>query len=224
MFKLIRRLISLVLAVIVIIPSYALFVTWNSAKNPDFRTSAEAIVIPGAAQLNGAPGEVLLARLTEAKRIFDKGYAPLIITVGSGAPGDRTTEAASGKYWLTTHGIKKSKVISIPTGRDTWTQTQNYIKVMKERSIYNVIIVTDPYHCQRSITMAEDLGAIATCSPVTTGPNSLEKSRFRYLVREAGAYLAYITLGRRGIHISDHLDNGKLLSSGLVRYVHGLVR
>lgn len=224
MFTLIRRLISLVLAVIVIIPSYALFVTWNSAKNPDFRTTAEAIVIPGAAQLNGAPGEVLLARLTEAKRIFDKGYAPLIITVGAGAPGDRTTEAASGKYWLTTHGIKKSRVISIPTGRDTWTQTQSYIKVMKERSIYNVIIVTDPYHCQRSITMAEDLGATATCSPVTTGPNSLEKSRFRYLVREAGAYLSYITLGRRGIHISDHLDNGKLLSSGLVGYVHGLVR
>ena len=69
MFKLIRRAISLILAIIVIIPTYALFVTWNSAKNPHFRTSAEAIVVPGAAQLNGAPGEVLLARLTEAKRI-----------------------------------------------------------------------------------------------------------------------------------------------------------
>ena len=211
MFKLIRRVISLVLAVVVIVPSYALFVTWNSAKSPDFRTTAEAIVVPGASQLNGAPGDVLLARLTEAKRIFDKGYAPLIITVGSGAPGDRTTEAASGRYWLTRNGVKKSAVISIPTGRDTWSQTQAYIKVMKERSIYNVIIATDPYHCQRSITMAEDLGAIATCSPVSTGPNSLEKSRLRYLVREAGAYLAYITLGRRGIHISDHLDNGNLL-------------
>ncbi|CAN2183613.1 COG1434 Uncharacterized conserved protein [Candidatus Nanopelagicaceae bacterium] len=211
MFKLIRRLISLVLAVVVIVPTYALFVTWNSAKNPDFRTTAEAIVVPGASQLNGVPGEVLLARLAEAKRIFDKGYAPLIITVGSGAPGDRTTEAASGKYWLTRNGVKKSAVISIPTGRDTWSQTQAYIKVMKERSVYNVIIATDPYHCQRSITMAKDLGAIATCSPVTTGPNSLEKSRLRYLVREAGAYLAYITLGRRGIHISDHLDNGNLL-------------
>lgn len=211
MFKLIRRVISLVLAVVVIVPSYALFVTWNSAKSPDFRTTAEAIVVPGASQLNGAPGDVLLARLTEATRIFDKGYAPLIITVGSGAPGDRTTEAASGRYWLTRNGVKKSAVISIPTGRDTWSQTQAYIKVMKERSIYNVIIATDPYHCQRSITMAEDLGAIATCSPVSTGPNSLEKSRLRYLVREAGAYLAYITLGRRGIHISDHLDNGNLL-------------
>ncbi|CAN2184488.1 COG1434 Uncharacterized conserved protein [Candidatus Nanopelagicaceae bacterium] len=218
MFKLIRRAISLILAIVVIIPTYALFVTWNSAKNPTFRTSAEVIVVPGAAQLNGAPGDVLLARLVEAKRIKDKGYAPLVITVGAGAPGDRTTEAAAGKYWLTHHGISKSRVIALPVGRDTLSQTKAYVDVMRSRKIYNVIIATDPYHCQRAITMAKDLGAVATCSPVQTGPNTLDKSRIRYLVREAGAYLAYISLGRRGVHISDHLTN-----SGLVRYVHELV-
>jgi uncharacterized SAM-binding protein YcdF (DUF218 family) len=218
LFKLIRRVFTLIVAIIVIIPTYALAVTWNSAKNPHFRTSAEVIVVPGASQLNGAPGDVLLARLLEAKRIKEAGYAPLIITVGGGAPGDRTTEAAAGKYWLRHHGVKSAQIISIPTGRDTWSQTQAYIKVMKDRKIYNVIIATDAYHCQRTITMANDLGAVATCSPVRSGPNTLEKSHFRYLVREAGAYLAYITFGRHGIHFSDHLTN-----AGLVRYVHDLV-
>jgi uncharacterized SAM-binding protein YcdF (DUF218 family) len=219
MFKLIRRTFSLLLAIVVIIPTYAIFVTWNSAHNPPFRTKAEVIVIPGASQLDGAPSEVLLARLLEAKRIKDLGYAPLIITVGSGAPGDRTTEAAAGKYWLTRHGISKKQVISIPIGRDTQSQTQAYVKVMKERKIYNVIIATDAYHCHRAMTMANDLGAVATCSPAKTGPNSLASSRYRYLIREAGAYLAYITLGRRGIHISDHLTN-----SELVRYVHDFIQ
>lgn len=216
MFTLVRRAIPLVMAVIVIIPSYALFVTWHSAINPKIERSADVIVIPGAAQLNGAPGEVLLARLEEAKRIKDLGYAPLIITVGSGAPGDRTTEAAAGKYWLTHHGIKKSSVISLATGRDTWSQTQAYIKEMKLRKLSKVIIATDAYHCYRAMTMANDLGAIATCSPTQTGPNTVENSRLRYLLREAGAYLAYISFGRRGIHISDHLTN-----SALVGYVHG---
>ena len=205
MFKLIRRAISLILAIIVIIPTYALFVTWNSAKNPSFRTSAEVIVVPGAAQLNGAPGEVLLARLVEAKRIKDKGYAPLIITVGAGAPGDRTTEAASGKYWLSAHGIKSKNISALEVGRDTWVSTENYVKFMKLKKMKDVIIVTDPFHCRRAMTMANDLGVVATCSPVKTGPNSLENSGKRYLVRETGAYLSYVTLGRRGIHISDHL-------------------
>ena len=219
MFKLIRRAISLILAIVVIIPTYALFVTWNSAKNPTTTTSADVIVVPGAAQLNGAPGDVLLARLIEAKRIKDKGFAPLVITVGAGAPGDRTNEAAAGKYWLTHHGVSKKRVISIPVGRDTLNQTKAYVDVMRTRKITKVIIATDPYHCHRAITMAKDLGVIASCSPVQSGPNTLDKSRFRYLIREAGAYLAYISLGRRGVHISDHLTN-----SGLVRYVHDLIQ
>jgi uncharacterized SAM-binding protein YcdF (DUF218 family) len=215
MFKLFRRIMAALLALVIAIPGYALFMTWKSAHHPPFRNSADVIVVPGAAQLNGAPGDVLLARLQEAKRIADLGYAPLIITVGAGAPGDRTTEAASGKYWLTRHGISKKKIISLPSGRDTLTQTKTYISEMRYRKIYNVIIATDPYHCQRAMTMANDLGAVATCSPVQSGPNNLENSRSRYLIREAGAYLAYITLGRRGIHVSDHLAN-----SGLVRYVY----
>ena len=214
MFTLIRRIITVILTVAIAIPGYALFVTWNAAHNPTIR-SAEVIVVPGASQLDGTPGEVLLARLQEAKRLYVAGLAPLIITVGSGAPGDRTTEAASGAYWLRTHGVKRSAIVSLPDGRDTRTQTNAYVAEMKKRKISNVIIATDPYHCNRAITMAEDLDAIATCSPVQEGPNSLDKSSFRYLAREAGAYLAYITLGRRGINISDHLPSSPIDVKGL---------
>jgi uncharacterized SAM-binding protein YcdF (DUF218 family) len=214
MFKLIRRVITLILTVVIAVPGYAVFMTWNAANNPTIR-SGEVIVVPGASQLNGVPGEVLLARLQEAKRLYSLGLAPLIITVGSGAPGDRTTEAASGAYWLRTHGVKRSAVVALAEGRDTRTQTAAYVAEMKKRKITNVIIATDPYHCNRTITMAKDLDAIATCSPVQDGPNSLENSRLRYLVREAGAYLAYITLGRRGINISDHLPSSPIDVNGL---------
>jgi len=214
MFKLIRRIITVIVTIIIAVPGYALMVTWNAAHNPTIR-NADVIVVPGAAQLDGAPGEVLLARLQEAKRIYQLGLAPLIITVGSGAPGDRTTEAAAGAFWLRNNGVKRSAIVALPTGRDTRTQTTAYVAEMKKRNLTNVIIATDPYHCNRTITMAEDLDAIASCSPGQTGPNSLAGSRVRYLIREAGAYLAYITLGRRGINISDHLPNSPIDVKGL---------
>jgi len=203
-FKIIRRLIAAVLLIVIAVPLYALGVTWQAANNPLTR-KGDVIVVLGAAQLNGRPGEVLEARLQEAKRIYEFGLAPQIITVGAGAPGDRTTEAASGKYWLSKNGVKSRYVTSLEVGRDTWVSTENYVKFMKVKDWKDVIIVTDPFHCRRAMTMANDLGVVATCSPVKTGPNSLEKSGKRYLVRETGAYLAYVTLGRRGIHISDHL-------------------
>jgi uncharacterized SAM-binding protein YcdF (DUF218 family) len=206
MFKIIRKLFSLALAVIIAVPGYALFMTWKAAQPSDV-VKADAIVVPGAAQLNGAPGVVLLARLEEAKSLFDKGFAPVIITVGSGAPGDRTTEAAAGRYWLRHHGIPKSSIIEIPTGRDTRSQTISYTQALRIRNLTSVIIATDAYHCGRTMAMARDNGISPQCSQVKSGPNSLENSRKKYLFREAGAYLAYITLGKFGINISDHLTN-----------------
>jgi len=203
-FKIIRRVIAAILLIVIAVPLYALGVTWQAA-NTTLTRQADVIAVLGAAQLNGRPGEVLEARLTEAKRIYKNGLAPRIITVGAGAPGDRTTEAASGKYWLTNNGVKSKSVTSLEVGRDTWVETQNYVKFMKLKKMKDVIIVTDPFHCRRAMTMANDLGVVATCSPVKTGPNALSNSGKRYLIREAGAYLAYVSLGRRGIHISDHL-------------------
>jgi vancomycin permeability regulator SanA len=203
-FKIIRRAIAAVLLVVIAVPLYAVALTWHAANNPLTR-NGDVIVVLGAAQLDGRPGEVLQARLDEAKRIYDLGLAPRIITVGAGAPGDRTTEAASGKYWLTTNGVKSKNVTALEVGRDTWVSTENYVKFMKLKKMKDVIIVTDPFHCRRAMTMANDLGVVATCSPVQTGPNSLDKSGKRYLIRETGAYLSYVSLGRRGIHISDHL-------------------
>jgi len=203
-FKIIRRLVSAILLLIIVIPLFAFGRTWYSAHNPR-PAHADVIVVLGAAQFDGRPSEVLQARLAEAKRIFTLGLAPKIITVGAGAPGDRTTEAAAGRKWLIAHGVESDSVIAVEKGRDTYVSTQSYIAEMKKLGAKSVVIVTDPYHCLRSTTMARDLGAISSCSPVKTGPNALAHFDVHYLLRETEAYLAYVTLGRRGIHVSDHL-------------------
>ena len=211
LFKLLRKAIAFLLLLVIVVPVFALGKTWYAAKNPTVR-NGEVIVVLGAAQLDGRPGEALEGRLVEAKRIFDLGYAPSIITVGAGAPGDRTTEAAAGRIWLMQNGVKYANIKAIDVGRDTLSSTKAYAAEMRDREIKNVIIVTDPFHCLRAMTMANDRKLIATCSPVQGGPNALEQSGFKYLIREAGAYLAYITLGRRGVQISDHLPSDNILN------------
>ena len=164
LFRWIRRTITVIVILALIGPAYGISQVWRAANNPVVR-QADVIVVLGTAQLNGKPGDALEGRLVEAKRIFDLGYAPTIITVGAGAPGDRTTEAASGKYWLRTNGISSRKITAVEEGRDTLTSTKAYAGVMKKRYVSDVIIVTDPFHCARSIKMANDQGVLATCSP-----------------------------------------------------------
>jgi vancomycin permeability regulator SanA len=214
LFRWIRRTITVIVILALIAPAYGISQVWRAANNPVIR-QADVIVVLGTAQLNGKPGEALEGRLVEAKRIFDLGYAPTIITVGSGAPGDRTTEAASGKFWLRTNGISSRKITAVEVGRDTLSSTKAYTEVMKKRYVSDVIIVTDPFHCARSIKMANDQGVLATCSPVQTGPNTLDNSGYRYLLREAAAYLAYITVGKRGIQISDRLPEADIVTKVL---------
>jgi vancomycin permeability regulator SanA len=214
LFRWIRRTITVIVILALIGPAYGISQVWRAANNPVVR-QADVIVVLGTAQLNGKPGEALEARLVEAKRIFDLGYAPTIITVGAGAPGDRTTEAASGKYWLRTNGITSRKITAVEEGRDTLSSTKAYAAVMKKRYVSDVIIVTDPFHCARSIKMANDQGVLATCSSVQTGPNTIDNSGYRYLIREAAAYLAYITVGKRGIQISDRLPEADILTKVL---------
>ena len=208
-FKFIRRIISFVLLLIIVIPLYVAGSIWYSARNSS-PVESDVILVMGAAQFDGRPSEVLQSRLQESLKVYKAGFAPKIYTVGSGAPGDRTTEAAASRAWLIDNGVKRSNISSIAKGRDTFGSTQAYAEAMKKDKLSSVVIVTDPYHCFRSVKMAKDLGLIASCAPVETGPASVANSGYKYLARESGAYLAYITVGRLGIKLSDRLISTNL--------------
>ena len=208
-FKFIRRIISFVLLLIIVIPLYVAGSIWYSARNSS-PVESDVILVMGAAQFDGRPSEVLQSRLQESLKVYKAGFAPRIYTVGSGAPGDRTTEAAASRAWLIDNGVKRSNILSIAKGRDTLGSTQAYAEAMKKDKLSSVVIVTDPYHCFRSVKMAKDLGLIASCAPVETGPASVANSGYKYLARESGAYLAYITVGRLGIKLSDRLISTNL--------------
>lgn len=200
LFKFLTFLLILVLA----IPTFALAKIWYEANNETIR-KADAIVVMGAAQLDGRPGLVLEARLKEAIRIFEKNFAERVFTLGEGAPGDRFTEAGAAREWLARNGIPWRDLTAVKIGKDSFSSIEALAKNVDKSKYRSIIIVTDPYHCLRSITIAKDFGFDASCSPVRSGIASLDRVGFRYLVRETGAYLAYITLGRRGIHISDRI-------------------
>lgn len=219
LFKIVFKILSFLLLLALVFPLYAVGKTWWSAENSvkafDFasntfnieKNKSDVIIVLGAAQLDGRPGPVLRSRLQAALKTYQSGLAPAIITVGDGAPGDRTTEAATGKRWLISKGVPSSRILAISQGVDTYSSTLAYAAAMKARKIKTAIIVTDPYHCLRASTMASDQKISTTCSPTFSGFTNLDNSTFRYLVREAGAYLAYITLGRRGIFISEDTFN-----------------
>jgi vancomycin permeability regulator SanA len=214
MFKLIRRFISLIFLAIIAIPGYFYAQVWWGAHYPVTRSSDYAVVM-GAAQYDGRPSDALEARLEKAFQLYQNGLVKKIITVGAGAPGDRFTEASAGREWLITKGVPRKAAISIPIGRNTIDSTIGYVDYLKKLKVNEVIIVTDPYHCKRATYIATDKGVNATCAPVQRGPYSLQNSSLHYLWREGSALIAYRTLEKLGVHVSDHLESTGLSVVGL---------
>ena len=71
LFTLIRKLISGTILLIVVISLWALGRTWFVAHDLTVR-KADAIVVMGAAQLDGRPGDVLKARLKRVHAFIKK--------------------------------------------------------------------------------------------------------------------------------------------------------
>ena len=85
-------------------------------------------------------------------------------------PGDQFTEGGSGKDYLVAHGIPRSSLIALPTGRDTWHSMEAVAQLAHARGWDSIVIVTDPWHAYRCRQMARSLGLTATTSPVHSGP------------------------------------------------------
>ena len=204
LFKILRRIIAAIFLVIIVVPLYISGQIWWTAHHPAIKQS-DAIVVLGAAQDNGKPTPILAMRITQARLAFQSGLAPLIITVGGAQKGDLSTEAVASRNTLIAEQVPRKDVIALPIGKDTLTSTVAYVSYMKLHHLASVIISTDSYHCYRAMTEARDLGVSTTCASAQTGPGSLKTTGIRYIFRETGAYLAYETVGRFGIHLSDQI-------------------
>ena len=188
LFKPIRRLLAVLMLVLVAVVLGTASRVWWVARQDD-RPRSDAIVVLGASQFDGRPTEVFRSRLDHAKQLYDRGVAPRVVVLGGGAPGDRTTEGASGAAYLRAKGVS---AVAVGEGRNTLQSVQALKRVFAARGWQSAVLVTDPWRTLRSRRMATDLGLSATGSPTRTGPSVRTRStEARYIARETAAYLYY---------------------------------
>ncbi len=194
LFLVVRRaVVALVLVTLVVVGGTAASI-WYVARGDD-RPVSDVILVLGAAQYSGKPSSVLEARLEQAKKLFDQGVAPRVVTVGGSQAGDRTTEAEAGADYLRDRGV--DEVVAVGEGIDTLSSLQAAAVLLEKRGWDTVVLVTDPWHSLRSRTMAGDVGIDAVTSPTRAGPSVRTREvQARYVARETAAILYYKVFGR----------------------------
>ncbi len=131
---------------------------------------ADAIVVFGAAEYNGAPSPVLKARLDHAFDLEESGLAPLVITTG-GSGGDRQfTEAGVGRDYLIQRGVAEAKILSDRRSMTTYASVKAAAKILRQRQKHTCIAVSDGFHLYRIKLMFRSLGITAYASPAPASP------------------------------------------------------
>jgi uncharacterized SAM-binding protein YcdF (DUF218 family) len=156
------------------------------ASGEDSRDSADAIVVLGAAQYDGEPSPVLASRLDHAYELWEAGVADIVVTTGSNQPGDRFTEGYAGFEYLRFAGIPEANILVVTDGDSSWQQLAATARVLRNRDLDSVILVSDPYHALRLRQIADQVGLSASVSSTEGG------SSIRQLLRETAA----VSLGR----------------------------
>lgn len=192
LFRLVRRIVGLLLLAAVVLVGITAFRVWHVARQ-DNRRPSDVVVVLGASQFDGRPSEILQARLDHARTLLEDEVAPRIVTVGGQQPGDRFTEAEAGVRYLHDRGVPMSRLLAVPKGGDTLESMRALADVMEEHDWSTAVIVTDPWHELRSRKMATDSGIDAVVSPTRTGPAvATRETEIRYIARETAAYLYYL--------------------------------
>ena len=175
---------------------------WRAA-NDDQARQAEAIVVFGTAQYDGVPSPVLAARLDHAIELYPRDLAPVNVVPGGTQPGDQFTEATASANYLIQRGVPDDDVLREVSGTSSWQSLASVANFLGDRSIREVLLVSDPFHSLRIQAMASELGLDGHPSPTPTSPIR-GMCEALYMARETVAVAVGRVIGfRRQANIED---------------------
>jgi vancomycin permeability regulator SanA len=135
--------------------------------NQDEAAPSDAIGVLGAAEYDGRPSPVYRARLDHALDLYDRGIAPLIITMG-GNGGDQYNEGAVGLEYLVGQGVPEKAIIAETESRNTSESASRIAVIARANGLQRLVIVSDGTHLFRihAICAAEGLDVLTSPRPV----------------------------------------------------------
>lgn len=140
---------------------------------PKTLPTADAIVILGGATKSAfppRPGVDLSEagdRVLYGAQLYREGKAPIVISSGGriGWRGGGPSESADMAQILKTVGVPSSAILQDPTSLNTHENAVNVKKIMQERGIRRILLVTSAMHMPRSLRIFQRQGIDAIPAP-----------------------------------------------------------
>lgn len=161
----------------------------------DETQQADCAIVAGASVKGNEPSPVFQARLDHAVTLYRQGMTHTIILTGGYSPEQPFSDAAITRNYLRRQGIPASQILI----EEKSTVTRENLRYAKELMITNnlkdALLVSDPLHMKRLISIAERMDITAYSSPTPTTRYRSVKSRSYFLLSESYYYSLWLISG-----------------------------
>lgn len=164
----------------------------------DLKKADAVVVLSGGWESKGKLGKSTLERYAYGVRLFQKGYGKYLIFSGGNLYGT-PSEAGEMAEMAMSDGFPDEAVIVEGNSGSTYENALFVKKLLLEKELDSVVLVTSPYHTLRAKTMFEDKGIKTVSAPVpdsefyeADGPDRIRIGRL--------VLLEYLKLGLYKLH------------------------
>ena len=163
------------------------YVQIENYAGQDQAAPSDAIGVVGAAEYDGRPSPVFRARLDHALVLYNRGIAPLIITLG-GAGGDEYSEGSVGREYLMSRGVPEVAIIAETESRNTEESARRIAVIARANGLRRLVIVSDGSHLFRIHAICAADGLDVLTSPRPTIPVEGGSGEFERIAHEILSY------------------------------------
>ncbi len=161
----------------------------------DQKRPADAAIILGAAAWYKRPSPVFEERIQHGLWLYQNGYVKKLIMTGGKPLSAPYSEAYVARRFALKNHIPIDDILIEEVSRNTRENLENAKQLMKIHGLKSAIIVSDPFHMKRAMSIAEDLEVEAYSSPTPTTRYAGFFQSLRFLFQETGRLIGYYILG-----------------------------
>jgi uncharacterized SAM-binding protein YcdF (DUF218 family) len=163
--------------------------TYSFASDP---SPGDAAIVLGAAAWGTKPSPVFEERIKHAVNLYKAGQIKAIIFTGGVGKDEQLAESVVASQYAIEHGIAAKDIYCETASRLTYENLCGAKRIIQREHIDRVLIVSDPLHMRRAITIARDLGIDAYPSSTPTSRYVSLSNKIDFLWGEVRPYTTYL--------------------------------
>ncbi|MCY1169199.1 hypothetical protein D9M73_92180 [compost metagenome] len=160
--------------------------------NQKSESPGDAAVVLGAAAWGNKPSPVYRERIMEALYLYKEGRVRWIIFTGGTPKEGYPSEAEVARQFAIANDIPAGSILVDIHSRSTKQNLLRAKELMDGAGIQTALLVSDPLHMRRAMTIATDINLHAMPSPTVSSRIQTWKTWGAFLWRETWLYLGYL--------------------------------